>query len=936
VGLCGDTGFDSKLYVYASNAGGCPAVGSDDTGLQIACDDDGCPSPAGIISRIRGLVVQAGVQYWIVVDGSGNSCGNYFLEITYCPTCTSDTQCADGVFCNGQEVCNLSLQACQPGSPPDCSDANPCTADSCDQTSDACVNTPIPSCCTNDCDCDDRVLCNGLEFCSLFGDCEPGGPPCEDGNPCTDDICGEATVSCTHSNNTAPCDDGRPCTTGDTCSGGICSGTGIPGCCFTDADCDDGVFCNGPEVCDPQSGCQPAAAVACDDGDSCTADTCDEFNEACEYTEILGCCTDDLDCDDDNECTADACKPVTLCENDICQTMYRCENRLSSGAPCGNQGNTACTDPDTCDTTGVCQPNHAQDGTPCNDGDLCTENDACLGGVCAGTPNGLCAVCLQTGPPGDPKNQLSFQALLKDSNGYRVQGPVNLAFQIYDLPGQPVGAPITLNAVPVADGIVSTAIPIQNGVFDGTGRMLGVSVNGTPEMTPRIPLSSAPQSFRVNCAASPEIVDHLELGNAERSGTLRIFGAGADHSICLGGDCPASAASGTGSVAGVIEVLCSGMATFSNNADENTITLNPCTGAISLFTPGPPEEHAETVLLSAGTGFNGALLQLAQRGGEKTITLDADVDNAAELTLADATGIGIKSTIKLDARVGRFGGAQALLYNRRGDNTIQLNADILLTSAIQLLQSDGDPAIDLSAQFGGTTGGAEVRLYNPDANPNVILRAHETTGPAGEARGGAALYLRDTNNRTTIDMDAEAGGGGAGIKLRDAAGAVSITLDGNDGNGDGRIITDVLQITGGCDLSEPFDIKPIDRAVEPGMVVSIDPQRPGKLVVSNKAYDRTVAGIVSGAGGIKPGMLMGQSASVGDGEHPVALTGRVYCWADASNDPIEPGDLLTTSDVPGHAMKVTDYAKAHGAILGKAMSSLESGKGLVLVLVSLQ
>ena len=52
--------------------------------------------------------------------------------------------------------------------------------------------------------------------------------------------------------------------------------------------------------------------------------------------------------------------------------------------------------------------------------------------------------------------------------------------------------------------------------------------------------------------------------------------------------------------------------------------------------------------------------------------------------------------------------------------------------------------------------------------------------------------------------------------------------------------------------------------------------------------------------------------------------------------PIEPGDLLTASDTPGHAMKVTDYTKAHGAILGKAMSSLESGKGLVLVLVSLQ
>jgi hypothetical protein len=120
------------------------------------------------------------------------------------------------------------------------------------------------------------------------------------------------------------------------------------------------------------------------------------------------------------------------------------------------------------------------------------------------------------------------------------------------------------------------------------------------------------------------------------------------------------------------------------------------------------------------------------------------------------------------------------------------------------------------------------------------------------------------------------------------------------------------------------------------MVVCIDPASSGNLAVSQKAYDRTVAGIVSGAGGVKPGMLMGQKGTMADGEHPVALTGRAYCRADASNGPITPGDLLTTSDVAGHAMKVTDYERAQGAILGKAMSSLEEGRGLVLVLVSLQ
>lgn len=149
------------------------------------------------------------------------------------------------------------------------------------------------------------------------------------------------------------------------------------------------------------------------------------------------------------------------------------------------------------------------------------------------------------------------------------------------------------------------------------------------------------------------------------------------------------------------------------------------------------------------------------------------------------------------------------------------------------------------------------------------------------------------------------------------------------------VVVPILEITGGSDLAEPFEIAGKE-PVSPGMVVSIDSEHPGQLRLANEAYDRTVAGIISGANGLNPGMIMKQEGSIGNGSMPVALTGRVYCWADASEAPILPGDLLTTSDTPGHAMKVTDYARAQGAIIGKAMSSLLEGKGLVLVLVNLQ
>jgi hypothetical protein len=143
-----------------------------------------------------------------------------------------------------------------------------------------------------------------------------------------------------------------------------------------------------------------------------------------------------------------------------------------------------------------------------------------------------------------------------------------------------------------------------------------------------------------------------------------------------------------------------------------------------------------------------------------------------------------------------------------------------------------------------------------------------------------------------------------------------------------------LQILGGADLAEPFDVAGDD--VRPGMVVVIDPDHPGRLKPCTQAYDRKAAGIVSGAGGVATGLSMGHEGTAASGRHPVALTGRVYCLADATDAPIEPGDMLTTSSHAGHAMKAADFDKARGAVLGKAMQPLKAGRGLVLVLVNLQ
>jgi hypothetical protein len=151
---------------------------------------------------------------------------------------------------------------------------------------------------------------------------------------------------------------------------------------------------------------------------------------------------------------------------------------------------------------------------------------------------------------------------------------------------------------------------------------------------------------------------------------------------------------------------------------------------------------------------------------------------------------------------------------------------------------------------------------------------------------------------------------------------------------DGKMATRALHILGGADVAEPFDTD-ADGVVEVGSLMVIDQEHPGQLTVSTRSYDARVAGIVSGAGGVHPGITLQQDGMV-QGKSLVAIAGRVYCRADAGSEPILPGDLLTTSDTPGHAMKATDRERSHGAIIGKAMTGLNSGTGLVLVLVNLQ
>ncbi|MGH8549722.1 MAG: hypothetical protein ACRERU_14195 [Methylococcales bacterium] len=165
-----------------------------------------------------------------------------------------------------------------------------------------------------------------------------------------------------------------------------------------------------------------------------------------------------------------------------------------------------------------------------------------------------------------------------------------------------------------------------------------------------------------------------------------------------------------------------------------------------------------------------------------------------------------------------------------------------------------------------------------------------------------------------------------------AAGVSGHNPGGLAGFFDGNVTVTGDVILTGADCAEEFDIVGVEN-VESGTVMVINEE--GALRVSDQPYDRRVAGVVSGAGDYKPGLVLDRQQSQND-RKPIALIGKAYCKVDAQFGAIEVGDLLTTSPTPGHAMRADDPMKAYGTVIGKALRPLKEGQGLIPILVTLQ
>ncbi len=227
--------------------------------------------------------------------------------------------------------------------------------------------------------------------------------------------------------------------------------------------------------------------------------------------------------------------------------------------------------------------------------------------------------------------------------------------------------------------------------------------------------------------------------------------------------------------------------------------------------------------------------------------------------------------------------------------------------------------------------GKNAMAYFRDGFKKDVVTINAGTGDVvvgGNGKSGD-LFLNDANNKTTLHLrstDALVRVGGNGVdgevRLVDKSNNKKISILASSGD-------IVLE---NADCAEDFDTAG-SLPVEPGSTLVLDSE--GRVRESQEEYDRRVVGVVSGAGALRPAIVLDRKPS-SEPRAPVAMVGKVFCKVDATFSAIEAGDLLTTSSRPGHAMKASDPARSFGAVLGKALGRCEGGQALIPVLVALQ
>jgi hypothetical protein len=301
--------------------------------------------------------------------------------------------------------------------------------------------------------------------------------------------------------------------------------------------------------------------------------------------------------------------------------------------------------------------------------------------------------------------------------------------------------------------------------------------------------------------------------------------------------------------------------------------------------------------VSIGTLLNPGKLFLVDSSGKQVFRV---YGQSAQLVIGDAGNGGsifIRDSSGKD--VFRFLGQNSMLdiggLNKAG------NVNIKDSSGKDVLKFDGNGKVWMLNES------KPVITFSKDGNISL--------GGNGLVDGSITLKTKDEKSGIVVDANHHQ----ISMFKNDKA---TITMSGDSG--------DILFHNADC--AEEFDISESENA-QPGTVMVFD--NGDKLVESKKAYDKRVAGVISGACNLKPGIVLGKKQSHSK-RAPLAILGKVFCKVDASKSSVDVGDLLTTSNVPGHAMKATNRSRAFGSVIGKALQSFRNGRSMIPILIALQ
>ncbi len=560
----------------------------------------------------------------------------------------------------------------------------------------------------------------------------------------------------------------------------------------------------------------------------------------------------------------------------------------------------------------------------------------------------------------------TYQGSLKQA-GAPANGVYDIQFQLFSVSaGGTALATTCADNVNVVDGLFTT--PVDFGaLFDGSERWIEVAVRsdsgvlcgfggGYTILAARQRVSAAPYALKVpgidghslNAAdGSPVDSVYVDVDGRTGMGTLTPQARldvirdwdGQDGALRVGGDKPSARFQGgaaSGNEAWLMQVGSDGPGalqffrrTPATGAWVNRVTLSP-SGNFGIGTTNPQG------VLDVASGA-GSYVRIDNTNGDVRVNGGADgsfgfYNESGATGKTDFVGLGVaRLSIGNNGNVGigtTTPGFPLTFANSLGDK-ISLwgqsgnHYGFGIQSGQMQIHTAASPEF-ISFGFGQSAAFTETARLRNGTGTRFEVFAQDGLGVTGFQ---PYLTLRDTNvgTRSVIQgangdlafyTNASLSGGGPPLWVR---------------NSDGVTIVKVLEITG-ADLAEKF---PSSEKLEPGMVAAIDSANAGKLCLARGEYNRCVAGVVSGANDFAVGAVLGNLPGTEDAP-PIALSGRVYVWCDANSGAIQPGDLLTTSDTPGHAMKAVDRERSHGAVIGKAMEHLESGRGLVLVLVNLQ